>query len=48
MGGCLVLIPDGAWTTATTGNIALASTAVVSKAITMCYDNGTTKWYPSY
>jgi len=48
MGGCLVLIPDGAWTTATTGNIALASTAVVSKAMTMCYDNGTTKWYPSY
>lgn len=48
MGGCVVLIPDGIWTTATSGNIALASTAVVSKAMTMCYDNGTTKWYPSY
>jgi hypothetical protein len=48
MGGCLVLIPDGLWTTATTGNIALASTAVVSRAMTMCYDSGTTKWYPSY
>jgi hypothetical protein len=48
MGGCVVLIPDGAWTTATTGNIALASTATVSRAMTMCYDNGTSKWYPSY
>ena len=48
MGGCLVLIPDGAWTTATSGNIALASTATVSRAMTMCYDNNTSKWYPSY
>ena len=48
MGGCLVLIPDGAWTTGTAGNIALASTAVVNRALTMCYDSGTTKWYPSY
>lgn len=48
MGGCVVLIPDGAWTTGTTGNIALASTATVSRALTMCYDSGTSKWYPSY
>jgi len=48
MGGCVVLIPDGAWSTATTGNIGLASTATVSKALTMCYDSGTSKWYPSY
>jgi len=48
MGGCIVFIPDGAWTTGTTGNIALASTATVSRALTMCYDNGTSKWYPSY
>ena len=48
MGGCVVLIPDGTWTTGTTGNIALASTATVSRAITMCYDNGASKWYPSY
>lgn len=44
--GCIVLIPDGLWTTGTSGNIALASTAVVSKALQMCYDG--TKWYPSY
>jgi hypothetical protein len=48
MGGCIVFIPDGAWTTGTTGNIALASTATVSRALTMCYDNGASKWYPSY
>ncbi len=44
----LTLIPDGVWTTNTTGNIALATTAVVSKALTMTYDPGTGKWYPSY
>lgn len=48
VGGCLVFIPDGAWTTGTTGNIALASTATVNRALTMCYDSGTSKWYPSY
>ena len=48
MGGCIVLVPDGAWSTGTTGNIALASTATVSRALTMCYDSGTSKWYPSY
>ncbi|MBZ5593079.1 MAG: hypothetical protein LAP39_12630 [Acidobacteriia bacterium] len=47
-GGCLRLIPDGAWATGTTGNIALASTAAVSKVLEMCYDNATAKWYPSY
>ena len=47
-GGCLTLVPDGLWSTNTSGNIALATTAVVSKALTMCYDSGTTKWYPSY
>ena len=46
IGGCINLIPDGLWTTGTSGNIALASTAVVSKVLTMCYDG--TKWYPSY
>jgi hypothetical protein len=48
MGGCMVLIPDGAWTTGTSGNIALASSATVGRAMTMCYDSGTSKWYPSY
>lgn len=48
MGGCLRLIPDGAFTTGTSGNIAIASNAVVSRTLELCYDNGTSKWYPSY
>lgn len=44
--GCLQIIPDGAWTTTTAGNFALATTAVVGKLLTACYDG--TKWYPSY
>lgn len=44
----IVLIPTGAWTTTTAGNIALASTAVANRALTMTYDATTTKWYPSY
>ena len=47
-GGSITLIPTGAFTTTTAGNIALASTAVVSRAMTMTYDPITTKWYPSY
>ena len=47
-GGQITLIPTGIFTTTTGGNIALASTAVVSKALIMTYDSGTTKWYPSY
>ena len=47
-GGQITLIPTGLWTTATSGNIALATTAVVSKALIMTYDAGTSKWYPSY
>jgi len=47
-GGSLTLIPTGIFTTTTAGNIALASTAVVGKALTMFYDAGTSKWYPSY
>jgi hypothetical protein len=44
--GDICFIPDGAFTTVTTGNIAVASTAVVSKALYMTYDGS--KWYPSY
>jgi hypothetical protein len=44
----LTLIPDGAFTTNASGNIAIASTAVVGKAMIMTYDPGTSKWYPSY
>ena len=47
-GGLIILIPTGVFTTATSGNIALASTAVVSKALYMIYDPTTAKWYPSY
>jgi hypothetical protein len=42
------LIPDGLWTTTAAGNIAIASTAVVSKVLEMTYDQTTAKWYPSY
>jgi hypothetical protein len=44
----ITLIPTGVFTTTAAGNIALASTAVVSRALTMTYDATTTKWYPSY
>ena len=48
-GGQITLIPTGIFTTtAATGNIALASTAIVSKALIMTYDATTAKWYPSY
>ena len=47
-GGMITIIPTGAFATGITGNIALASTAVVSKALEMVYDPTTTKWYPSY
>jgi hypothetical protein len=47
-GGQITLIPTGIFTTTTAGNIALASTAVVGKALIMTYDSGTAKWYPSY
>jgi hypothetical protein len=47
--GCeITIIPDGLFTTTTGGNIALASTAVVSRALIMTYDPATVKWYPSY
>jgi hypothetical protein len=47
-GGQITLIPTGLWSTNTAGNIALATTAVVDKALTMTYNFGTSKWYPSY
>lgn len=47
-GGALILIPTGAFTTTTSGNIALASTAVPNKVLIMAYDSATAKWYPSY
>lgn len=47
-GGQLTLIPTGLWSTTAAGNIALATTAVVGKALIMTYDATTAKWYPSY
>jgi hypothetical protein len=47
-GGQITLIPTGLWSTGTSGNIAIATTGVVSKALIMTYDATTTKWYPSY
>lgn len=47
-GGQITLIPTGLFTTTTTGNIALASVAVVNKALILTYNQGTAKWYPSY
>ena len=47
-GGSITLIPTGIFATTTAGNIALVSTAVVSKALIMTYDPITAKWYPSY
>lgn len=47
-GGSIVLIPTGLWSTGTSGNIAIATTGVVSKALHLTYDPTTTKWYPSY
>lgn len=49
--GCvLTLIPDAGstWTLTTAGNVAIASTAIVGKALIMTYDPATVKWYPSY
>ena len=47
-GGQLTLIPTGVWSISTSGNVALASTAVVNKALIITFDSGTSKWYPSY
>ena len=44
--GSIVLIPNAAFTTGTGFGIALASTAVIGKALIMTFDG--TNWYPSY
>jgi len=46
--GQVCAIPDGIFTTTTANNIALASTAVVSKILCWQYDPGTAKFYPAY
>ena len=47
-GGTITFIPTSAFTWTTAGNIAVAGTAVVSRALTLTFDATTTKWYPSY
>ena len=47
-GGTIIFIPTGAFTWTTAGNIAVAGTAVVSRALSLTFDVTTTKWYPSY
>jgi hypothetical protein len=46
--GTFTVIPDGVFTTTNAGNIAIASTAVVGKALTFTYDPNTGKFYPGY
>jgi hypothetical protein len=47
--GCqITIIPDGAFTTTNATNIAIASTAVVSKALIMTWEPVAAKWFPSY
>jgi len=48
-GGSFTVIPDAVFTWTAVGNIALAGTAVVSKALTFTYDGNAAKvWFPSY
>jgi hypothetical protein len=46
--GTVTLIPTGAWTLTTAGNIGAASTAIVGKPMTLTWLDSTSKWYPSY
>lgn len=47
-GGQITIIPTGVFTTSTSGNIAIASAAVVGRTLIMTYDATTMLWYPSY
>lgn len=47
-GGSFCIIPDGAFTTTTATNIALASTGVVNKLLCYQWDNTNSKFVPSY
>jgi hypothetical protein len=44
---CFRVVPDGSFTTNTTGNIGAATAAVPGKVMTFCWD-GAAKYYPSY
>ena len=47
-GSTICVIPDGAFTTTTANNIAVASTAVVNKVLCWAFDPNTAKFYPYY
>lgn len=47
-GATIELIPTGAWTLTTAGNIAIASTAVVGRVMHLTWVAATGKWHPSY
>jgi len=46
--GSFTVIPDGVFAVTGGNNIAISSTAVVSKPLTYIYDPNTSKFYPSY
>jgi len=46
--GMICLLPTGIFTWTAAGNIAVAGTAVVGKALYFTYLPSTGKWYPSY
>jgi|GEM_PF-2719410 len=48
IGGSFTIIPTGAFTTTNSGNIAIASTAIVGRSLTFTYNFATAKFYPSY
>jgi hypothetical protein len=48
LGGSFTVIPDAVFTWTAAGNIALAGTAVVNKALTFTWDQTNSKWIPSY
>lgn len=47
-GGQIVLIPKQSFTTNTTINIAVATTAEVNRPLTLVYEAVSQKWYPNY
>ncbi len=47
-GGRITLIPTGAFTWTNAGNISIAGTAVVGKALDLTWQSFAAKWYPSY
>jgi hypothetical protein len=47
-GGTITLIPTGAFTVGTSGNVAVTTTAVVGRALAYTFEPGAARWFPSY